>query len=69
MKKKIMSDNKKCKKCGGRTALVSGQFYYNADQEPYKNGVIERAERPEGDEYVHGLLCDKCGRLTQLWQD
>ena len=67
-KKDKTSDNTPCK-CGGRTALVSGQFYFDADQEPYKNGVIEPAKTQKGDEWIHALLCDKCNKLTKIWSD
>ena len=36
-----MSDTPKCKICGGRTATVSGVFYYEQDSEPYMADVEE----------------------------
>lgn len=69
MKKNKKSDNKKCKKCGGRTALVAGSFSYSADQEPYMNGIIEQAKVEYGDIYLHALQCDDCGEVQRFWID
>lgn len=61
--KATKSDNKKCPKCKGRSALISGSFIWQVDQEPYRNGVIEDAPRTHGDDYYSANVCDKCGHI------
>lgn len=62
-------DSETCNKCGGRTALITGQFYYDADDEPYNNGIIEDAEIESGDCWVGGYKCDNCGHIQGLWHE
>ncbi len=69
MESKTISDNDPCKKCGGRTALVSGIFYFEQDQEPYKSGIHETAINESGDFYLHGTVCDDCNELSNLCDD
>jgi hypothetical protein len=62
-------DSQKCEKCGGRTALVTGTFYYDADDEPYNNGVEEDAKVESGDCWVGGFKCDDCENVQGLWHE
>lgn len=68
-KQAINSDTEKCNKCSGRTALVSGEFYWNADQEPYSNGKQEVAENRDGTSWIHGYVCDDCESIQGLWNE
>lgn len=61
-------DSKKCEKCGGRTALVKGSFYYDADAEPY-NGGIEEEANISGECWVGGFICDDCNNIQGLWHE
>jgi hypothetical protein len=61
-------DSQKCEKCGGRTALVTGKFYYDSDAEPYNNGVEEDAN-VSGDCWVGGYVCDDCTHIQGLWHE
>lgn len=65
----VLHDTPKCKICGGRTALISGTFYYDPDAEPYKNGVEEDAKIESGDCWVGGYECDDCGNIQGLWTE
>ena len=60
------SDTNKCEKCGGRTALISGQWYFNPDQEPYLNGKIEDAETNIDEAWITGEVCDNCNHIQSL---
>lgn len=62
-------DTQKCKKCGGRTALVTGIFSYGADSEPYCVGIEEDAEVEDGECLVAGFKCDDCGNIQGLWHE
>lgn len=53
----------KCKKCGGRLALVTGEFSYEPDEEPYESGVIEKAKVNGGYCNLIAYKCDECGHL------
>jgi len=69
-KQKTLEEPKQtCIKCGGRTALVSGYWYYNPDQEPYENGVIEPTERNESEAYMNGFICDDCDTIQDVFVD
>ena len=59
-------DTPKCKVCGGRTALVFGYYSYSPDEEPYKNGVIEKSEVEEGVVDLSAYVCDKCGMVQNF---
>ena len=63
------SDTKKCKECGGRTALITGSFYYEPDAEPYENGIEEEAKAGTGECWVGGYKCDDCGNIQGLWHE
>ena len=64
--RKMKSDTNKCEKCGGRTALISGQWYFNPDQEPYLNGKIEGAETSIDKAWISGEICDNCNHIQSL---
>lgn len=61
-------DTPKCK-CGGRTALISGNWYFTPDREPYLNGKEEEAKVSDGEEWIIGYKCDDCGSLIDLFSD
>lgn len=63
----ITTDNPKCEICGGRTALISGPFYYEQDSEPYIAGVEEEAESGSGECEVSGFICDGCSSIQGLF--
>ena len=65
----INVDTKTCKVCGGRTALVTGEFYYDPDAEPYQNGIKEEAKVQSGECWVGGYKCDDCGSIQDLWHE
>ena len=54
---------RKCKKCGGRLALVTGDFQYEPDEEPYLSGVQEEAIAKGGYCELIAYKCDLCGHL------
>lgn len=58
-------DNKQqvCDKCGGRLALVTGNFYYEPDEEPYLPDVQEEAIAKGGECELIAYKCDLCGHL------
>lgn len=62
-------DTQKCEKCGGRTALVTGMFYYETHDEPYNTGIEEEAEVESGECWVGGYKCDDCGNVQGLWHE
>lgn len=62
-------DSKQCSECGGRTALITGNFTYDADSEPYNNGVEEEAKIESSDCWVGGFKCDDCGHVQGLWHE
>ena len=64
-----MSDTPKCKICGGRTATVSGVFYYEQDREPYMADVEEEAKCGDGECHVCAFVCDDCGNVQGLSTD
>lgn len=63
------SDTPKCTECEGRTALITGTFYYSPDAEPYNNGIEEQAGTGEGDCWVGGYKCDNCSHVQGLWHE
>ncbi|HYH14001.1 MAG TPA: hypothetical protein VD794_02205 [Flavisolibacter sp.] len=63
------SDTQKCIKCGGRTALVSGYWNYDPDQEPYTDGIEESSEVGRGDAYMNGFICDDCNTIQDVFVD
>lgn len=67
--KSVEEPKQKCNKCGGRTALISGIWYYSPDQEPYENGVIEPTERNESEAYMNGFICDDCDTIQDVFVD
>lgn len=69
MKKKKETDSPICEKCKGRTSLVSGQFYYDPDREPYLNGKEEASLITSGDCHVIGYVCDNCGHIQGLFHE
>lgn len=62
-------DTNKCLKCGGRTAIISGYFSYSPDREPYLNGVEEKCSNGDGEEWIHGYICDECSNVQDLFID
>ena len=62
-------DTHKCSKCDGRTALITGNFSYDADNEPYNSGTEETANVESGDCWVGGYKCDDCGHVQGLWHE
>jgi hypothetical protein len=68
-KVKVNSDTHKCLECGGRTALITGTFYYEQDAEPYMSGIEEDAKVSSGDCWVGGYICDDCGNVQGLWHE
>lgn len=66
---KDVSDTEVCHKCGGRTALVTGSFYYEPDAEPYENGIEEEAKVGTGECWAGGYKCDDCGNVQGLWHE
>lgn len=67
--KKKTHNTQSCEKCNGRTALIKGTFYYDADEEPYNGGVKEDAKIKSGDCWVGGYICDDCGHIQGLWHE
>ena len=63
------TDTEKCEKCEGRTALISGTFYYHPDPEPYINGVQETSDVNEGECWVGAYKCDDCNHIQGLWNE
>jgi hypothetical protein len=62
-------DTKKCKECGGRTALIHGYFNYEPDDEPYMSLVYEKAKVEDGECWVGAYKCDDCGNVQDLWTE
>jgi hypothetical protein len=62
-------DSQKCEKCGCRTALITGIFCYDPDDEPYNNDVKEKAKVESGECWVGGFKCDNCGHIQGLWSE
>lgn len=63
-------DTDKCEKCGGRTALISGQWCHEMDSEPYMSGEkIDDKDRKTGEDWIHGFKCDDCGHLQGIWDE
>lgn len=61
-------DTPNCEKCGNHTALVTGTFFYSADDEPFKNGVQEKVVI--NDEcWVGGYVCLSCKNVQGLWHE
>lgn len=61
-------DTPNCDKCGNHTALVTGTFFYSADDEPFENGVQQ--EILINDEcWVGGYLCLSCKNMQGLWHE
>ena len=61
-------DTPNCDKCGNHTALVTGRFFYSADDEPFQNGVQQ--EIVINDEcWVGGYLCLDCKNVQGLWHE
>ena len=60
------TDNNKCEKCGGRTAIVSGQWVFNPDSEPYLNGKEEDAITSIDEGWINGEVCDDCSHIQNL---
>lgn len=61
------ADTNKCEKCGGRTALISGQWYFKPDPEPYLSGIIEDAEENIDEAWINGEICDDCSHIQNLF--
>lgn len=61
------TDTPKCEKCKGRTALVTGNFSYHVDDEPYKSGISEQAISEDGDCWLGAHKCDECGNIQGFW--
>lgn len=59
----------KCNKCKGRTALISGIWSYEVDEEPYISGVEEESKTENDSIYIHGYICDKCGNIQGVWDE
>jgi hypothetical protein len=62
-------DSQTCKKCGGRTALITGFFCYEPVDYPYNNDVKEEAKVESGECWVSGFKCDNCGHIQGLWSE
>lgn len=62
------ADTPKCK-CGGRTALISGQWYYSPDTEPYENGIQEKSKVSDDEEWIIGFKCDDCDSIQDVFVD
>ena len=56
----------KCDKCGGRTALMVGDYTYCPDDEPYTNGVQEESIAEDGEVKLSCYKCDSCGNLQDF---
>jgi hypothetical protein len=63
------TDTHQCKKCGGRTALITGFFHYEPDEEPYMSGVQEEAKVERGECWMAGYKCDDCGNEQDFWTE
>lgn len=63
------NDTKKCEKCDNRTALITGNLYYEPDDEPYKNGIEEQAKVESGDCWIGAYKCDECGHIQGFWTE
>ena len=57
------TDNPVCEKWGGRTAFISGVFYYTQDSEPYLAGKEEESYKSEGECNISGFICDDCENI------
>lgn len=57
-----------CDKCGNKTALVSGTYYFSADSEPYESGK-ELDIDLEKDERLHAQYCETCESLSEFFCD
>ena len=64
-----VSDTHACCECGGRTALVTGYFYYEPDAEPYMSGIEEEAKVESGECWMGGYKCDDCGNMQGFWHE
>lgn len=62
-------DTNVCNKCGGRTALVTGTYFYHQDDEPYNNGVEEESLVEDGECWIGAFMCDKCGNIQDFWTE
>jgi len=60
------SDTNKCEKCGGRTALISGEWTFTPDSEPYLNGKIEDAKTTIDEAWIVGQVCDDCNHIQNI---
>lgn len=58
---------KECEKCKSKLVLVSGTFYFNADPEPYENGVEEEVII-NADLWVNAYYCPECDELPEIWE-
>lgn len=58
-----------CEKCGGRLALISGNFYFEADAEPYESGIEEDVVFEKNKEQINGFICDDCQTVQKLWSE
>lgn len=57
----------KCNTCGGRTALMVGDYTYYPDDEPYTNGVEEESIAEGGEVELSCYKCDSCGNLQDFF--
>lgn len=66
MSNKNKASTPKCRKCKSRTALITGYFDYEVDQEPYTSGIKEESLVEDGICRLIGYKCDKCGYIQSL---
>jgi len=67
--KEEITHRQTCCKCKGRTALVSGFWFYTPDQEPYENGKEEDSEVGDSEAYMNGFVCDECNTIQGVFID
>lgn len=60
-------DTNKCEECGGRTAIVRGQWIFSPDSEPYLNGKKEDSLTSINESWISGSVCDDCGNVQDLF--
>ena len=55
-----------CKFCGGRLALVSGNFDYTPDPEPFESGIEEDIILDTYTANLSAMVCVDCGDVTEI---
>ena len=56
----------RCSLCGGKLALVSGNFDYDVDDEPFESGQEETVELDSYNARLTAMVCVDCGDVTNI---